>query len=92
MIISVVSHNKIIWISLVLIVQYFLAIFTLMKLFKNKPNKLNSIIWNLIIVLIIILGPILYLIIERPNNKQNKSVKKTKDNTVRDYENTDYLI
>ena len=50
----------------IIIVQYVLALYCLMKLFKSKPRKLNAIAWNIIIVLLVLVGPVLFLLIERP--------------------------
>jgi heme/copper-type cytochrome/quinol oxidase subunit 4 len=85
MIISAVK-SLIFPIAAVLIVQYVLALFALMKLFTNKPKKLNSFLWNFIIVLIIIIGPIIYLVTEKP-----KKTKPTEEKPAGD-ENRDYTI
>lgn len=84
MILNSIGYNIIIPLVILLIIQDILAIYTLMKLFKNKPSKAKSIIWNIIIVLVVIIGPIMYLIIERPN-------KSTNDESLGD-EKADYSI
>jgi len=70
----------------VMVIQYILALFALFKLFQRKPRKLNALIWNIIIVLLIIIGPLIYLIIERPE----KII--TKEKPLRDNNNQDYTI
>lgn len=52
----------------IIIVQYVLALICLMKLFKNKPHKLNVIVWNIIIVLLVLIGPLLYILLEHPQS------------------------
>jgi amino acid transporter len=85
MLIAAVNKSILIPAAAVLIVQYVLALVALMKLFNNRPNKLNSLLWNLIIVLIIIIGPLVYLIIESPPKKQVPIQESEEDNKYNDY-------
>lgn len=70
----------------ILIIQYCLALYALMRLFKTKPNKLNSVLWNIIIVLLIIIGPVLYIIIE------GQAKDKPLDNKTETEDYSDYTI
>lgn len=86
-----ISPNVITPIIVILVIQYCLALFALLRLFRNKPDKLNSLLWNIIIVLLIFVGPKIYLIIERPKKVSlTQKVEPQKEEKKNDY--NDYSI
>jgi peptidoglycan/LPS O-acetylase OafA/YrhL len=69
-----VSKPILFFIVIILIIQYILSVYCIFNVLKNKPKKLNKLIWQIIILLLIFLGPILYLLIEKPFNSVKKDV------------------
>jgi hypothetical protein len=67
-----------------------------MKLFKSKPRKLNAIAWNMIIMLLVLIGPILFLLIEHPASSPIGNEPNSKDKTEKSEETeekpSDYSI
>ena len=61
------------WLTIILGIQYLIAIFALIKLFDSKPETPELIKWNIIIIFGILVGPILFLIL---NNKESKLTEK----------------
>lgn len=58
----------------VLLIQWGLAFFCLMRLYKNKPQTLKTLWWNIIILLGVIVGPVCYLVIEKHNPRVEKAM------------------
>jgi hypothetical protein len=57
-------------IGIILLLQWFLAIFALYLLFKDKGIKKNIIPWNIFIMFGVIVGPVSYLIFRKINKNR----------------------
>lgn len=67
----------IIAIAVVLAMQYFLAVLAVSRLFKYKPKFGTDVMWHLIIQLLIVIGPIVFLLTCGKNlRKTTKEIKE----------------
>lgn len=56
----------------VVAVVLILILIALIDLYRNKSRRKNIILWTCVILLVIPLGPILYLILGRKDNNNNE--------------------
>lgn len=67
----------IIGIVIVLLAQYILAVVSVSKLFRCKPKFGPDVMWHMIIQLLIVIGPIFFLIV--CGNKKRQFITAEKD-------------
>lgn len=71
------------------LIQYILATYCLIRLYKYEPKYFNTIIWNIIILFIVLVGPIAYLILDKNNTKESKFLNKQLGITTKVDDETD---
>lgn len=66
----------------ILLIQWALSFFCLMRLYKNKPIHLKTGVWNVVVLFGVIIGPVLYLLTEKPNARYPKESGSTANDEV----------